>query len=69
MKKVWIIFGAVAMMAMAGCKKGWTCQCTDNNGSSTYHEIPNATLHDANQTCNSYEFNNGYSYNNCSVIQ
>ncbi|MFN8285723.1 MAG: hypothetical protein U0V74_03165 [Chitinophagales bacterium] len=68
MKKV-VFLVAITLIGFSSCKKAWTCQCTDNNGNNTYHDIANSTLHDANATCNGYEYNNNGSYNNCSLIQ
>ena len=69
MRKLWIALGIVGVLTLASCKKNWTCQCTDNNSNNTYHDIPNSTLNDANQTCNDFEYNMNGNYNNCSIIQ
>lgn len=55
MKKLVMILGAAGLLSLSACKKDWTCQCTDNNNNNTYHEVPNATLNDANRTCNEFE--------------
>ncbi|HWB63408.1 MAG TPA: hypothetical protein VG603_07860 [Chitinophagales bacterium] len=70
MKTVIMFIAAAGIMMLASCKKEWTCQCTDNSGNTTYHTISNATLHDANSTCNNFEYNlGGGLYNNCSLVQ
>ena len=68
MKRIAMLMGFVAVLTLGSCKKSWTCQCTDNNGTNVYHDIPDATLSDANRTCNGFEYHNGTLYNNCSVI-
>ena len=67
MKKIAIIMGLIATLALGSCKKDWTCACTDQSGNNNYHTIPNATYGDAKTTCNGYEYHNGPIYNNCSV--
>ncbi len=69
MKKIIWILGAVGVLTLASCKKDWVCQCTDNNDNNTYHDIHNATISDARNTCNSFEYNNFLGYNNCSLIE
>lgn len=69
MKRLAFIIGAACLLSLASCKKSWVCQCTDNNGATAYHDVPNATLNDANRTCNGYEYNNALGYNNCSIVQ
>jgi hypothetical protein len=67
MKKIMIILGLVATVSLGSCKKDWTCSCTDQSGNKSYHTIPNATLNDAKNTCNGYEYHAGGIYTNCSV--
>ncbi len=69
MKRIALLLAVASVISFSSCKKTWTCQCTDNNNNTTYHEIGNSTLHDADKTCNNFEFNTGGSYNNCSLIQ
>lgn len=71
MKTMALILGLAGLMSLASCKKEWVCQCTDNNNNNTYHDVPNATLNDANRTCNEFEYNNQVlgTYNNCSIIE
>ncbi len=68
MKKIFVLIGVVGALTLSSCKKDWTCQCTDNNGATNYHDVPNATISDANRTCNDFESNSGGTYNNCSII-
>jgi hypothetical protein len=68
MKKILLFTGIAAILSLASCKKDWTCQCTDNAGATSYHDVPNATISDANRTCNNFENSNGGSYTNCSII-
>lgn len=62
-----IMLGLIAMISLGSCKKDWTCTCTDQSGNNTYHTIPSSTLHDANNTCNGFEYHAGAAYTNCSV--
>ncbi len=67
--KNWIlIIGAIGVFSLTSCTKTWNCKCTDNNDETSYHEIPDATLHDADNTCESYQYNNAFGYNNCSLL-
>lgn len=59
----------MSILFITSCKKTWTCQCTDNNNTTTYEDINNATLTDADQTCDDLEYNNGATYKNCSIIK
>lgn len=68
MKAILSILSLAMVTGFTSCKKDWTCQCTDNNGSNVYHDIPNATIGDANRTCNDFEKDGTSSYSNCSVI-
>ena len=68
MKTWFLIIGAVTVLSLTSCTKDWTCRCVDNNDETTYHDIPSATLKDADQTCESYEYNNAFGYNNCALL-
>ncbi len=68
MKKIFLFLGLAGLLSLASCKKDWVCQCTDNNNATSYHDVPNATISDANRTCNNFESNSGGMYNNCSII-
>jgi len=68
MKKLLVIVGVGGMLALTSCTKEWTCKCVDNNDNTTYHDIPDATLKDADNTCESFQYNNEISYNNCSLM-
>ena len=68
MKKIFLLLGCVTVLALTSCTKTWNCKCTDNNDETTYHEIPDATLHDADQTCESFQYNNAFGYNNCALL-
>jgi hypothetical protein len=69
MKTILLTVGAFALISLSSCKKDWTCQCTDNNGNNDYHDIPNATIGDARETCGDFEYNNALGYNNCSLVE
>jgi len=68
MKKFILFLGAVTVLSLTSCTKDWTCKCTDNNAETTYYQIPDATLNDADNTCESYQYNNAFGYNNCSLL-
>lgn len=68
MKAILTILSFALVTGLPSCKKDWTCQCTDNNGANVYHDIPNATIGDANRTCNDFEKDGVVTYSNCSVI-
>jgi hypothetical protein len=68
MKAILTILSFALVTGLASCKKDWTCQCTDNNGDNVYHDVPNATIGDANRTCIDFEKDGVGSYSNCSVI-
>ncbi len=69
MKKVIALFSIVGLIAFSGCKKDWVCECTDQSNNKSYENIPNASLKDANRTCNNFEYSVGPAYKNCSVIK
>jgi hypothetical protein len=48
MKKV--LLAGLAILALASCKKDWTCTC-QYEGSSTSYTITNRTKKDAKQMC------------------
>jgi hypothetical protein len=68
MKKIGIFLGLVTMVMLTSCRKDWTCKCTDESSNDTFHVVPDATLNDAENTCNGYEYNNNLGYNNCSIV-
>ncbi len=68
MKKLGLFLGLAAIVSLTSCTKTWNCKCTDNNNETSYHEIPDATLHDADQTCESFQYNNAFGYNNCALL-
>ncbi len=68
MKKWILMLGVVGGLMLTSCTKNWTCKCTDNNDNTEYYEIPEATLNDADNTCESYQYNNAFGYNNCSLM-
>jgi hypothetical protein len=53
MKKV-MIFGTFALLALASCKKDYTCTCTTTAGGVSASESVtlNATKSDAEEACN-----------------
>ena len=65
MKKILLFLGCVTILSFTSCTKNWSCKCTNNNSETTYHDIPQATVHDADNTCESYQYNNAFGYNNC----
>ena len=67
MKKLAILLGVVVTLTLASCKKDWTCKCVNQSGDPSYHTIPDATLTDAKNTCNGYEYQIGGVYTNCSI--
>ena len=67
MKMIAIILGVVAILSLGSCAKDWTCTCTDQSGNHTYHDIPGATLIQAKNTCNGFQYYNGPEFNNCSL--
>ena len=70
MKKLLVFTAFAALLSFTSCKKDWVCECSDNNMVKTYHSIEKATIHDADKTCNNWEYSNDTSsYNNCSVIR
>ncbi|HNR85502.1 MAG TPA: hypothetical protein PKN22_11300 [Taishania sp.] len=48
MKKV--LFAGLAILALASCKKDWTCTCQYEGNASSY-QIVNRTKKDAKQIC------------------
>lgn len=50
MKRV-ILVAAVSIMALASCKKDYTCECTSSTGSVTSFPIENSTKSDAEEGC------------------
>jgi hypothetical protein len=67
MKKIAIIIGALAIFSLGSCTKDWTCTCTDQSNNHTYHDIPDATLIQAKNTCNGFQYDKGAVFNNCSL--
>jgi len=61
MKTTKIIITALALISLAtftSCKKNYTCTCTTVVGTvstTETHSIDNATLGEANNTCNNYQ--------------
>jgi hypothetical protein len=59
MKNLVLGVSAIALLALASCKKDRNCECTyQNTGSTTVIEnktIKNSTLKDAKRTCDDYE--------------
>jgi hypothetical protein len=68
MKKIFLFVGCVTVLTLTSCTKDWNCKCTNNNSETSYHAIPSATLHDADATCESYQYNNAFGYNNCALM-
>ena len=57
MKKIFFL-SAFALLALASCKKDYTCSCTEQvseNAITTKHEIKNVALDDAKKTCDARE--------------
>jgi len=50
MKKV-ILVAAVSMMALASCKKDYTCECTPTVGDKTSFVLENSSESDAKDNC------------------
>ncbi|MFM7757968.1 MAG: hypothetical protein ACKO6J_03450 [Crocinitomicaceae bacterium] len=58
MKKLMIL--CVALLALASCKKDWTCTCTTSIGeASSSTTIKDMTKSDANAECNSGDISAG----------
>lgn len=59
MKKLVFGVSAMALLALASCKKDYDCECTyQDTGSTTITEhksIKNSSLDDAKKTCDGYE--------------
>jgi len=51
MKKV-LVLGLFSAMALASCKKDWTCKCTNSVAGSTSSTIADMTKKDATTECN-----------------
>lgn len=51
MKKIFLILAVIAMVGLNSCKKDWSCQCTNQNGSTTSTAINNETLLNARAKC------------------
>jgi hypothetical protein len=56
MKKV--LFAAVAVLALASCKKDWSCECKGVSSTSTDFTMPLKDLSkkDADKACEAYEY-------------
>lgn len=57
MKKI-VFLSAFALVALASCKKDYTCKCTEqvsDNAVTTSHQINNVALDDAKKTCDAKE--------------
>ncbi len=57
MKKI-VFLSAFALVALASCKKDYTCKCTEqvsDNAVTTSHTINNVALDDAKKTCDARE--------------
>lgn len=56
MKKV--LFAAVAVLALASCKKDWTCECkaVSSSSSSGTVSLKNLSKKDADKACEAYEY-------------
>ncbi len=63
-----LFLGCVIVLALTSCRKDWTCKCTDENANTTFYVVPDASFNDADNTCNSYEYNDAFGYKNCSII-
>lgn len=60
-----IVFGAFALIALASCKKDYTCKCTGSNGSATVSTSTTITdtKKDAEAACNEGDATSGgYTY-------
>jgi hypothetical protein len=70
MKSIIIISGML-MFSIASCKKDRICECTDQSGNVTNHDIRNKNLNEARTTCESYEYDREvlgvHTYNECDL--
>ncbi len=53
MKKMSLLFGGIALIALASCKKDYTCSCVEDGITSNY-PINNAKKKDAEEVCNTW---------------
>ncbi len=63
--KLTAIVAIVVLVAFGSCKKNYTCTCTTVIGSASAtqaHNIDNATLIDAKNSCDNYETQANNSY-------
>jgi hypothetical protein len=58
MKKV-VLFGGLALLTLASCKKDWTCTCTSSIGGSSSAIITDKTKADAKADCDSNDASAG----------
>lgn len=68
MKKMFLFFSCITVLALTSCRKDWTCKCTDDNANTTFYTVADASFNDADVTCNGYEYHNVFGYNNCSIV-
>ncbi len=68
MKKI-IFLGAFALLALASCKKDYTCKCTSTDGSNTYTSSSTITDHrsDAKAECDAKDTSAGTASINCEI--
>ncbi len=71
MKKV-ILVAAVGMLALASCKKDYTCECTTTDSSGFFDDVStsvtiNATKSDAETTCSGSEVTAGTLTTKCEL--
>lgn len=64
-----IILGAFALIALASCKKDYTCKCTTTNGSSTASASTTITdtKKDAEAACNEGDATYGSASVDCEI--
>lgn len=72
MKKIALLAGVVAMVAMTSCKKEWTCTCTTTDSSGLIPDVSASTTikdtkKNAKETCESGSASVGTLSTSCSI--
>jgi hypothetical protein len=57
MNKLIVAVAMLGLVILSSCQRDWNCQCTDQSGNITSHEIDNQTLLNARSKCSSMDYN------------